>query len=145
MVNMVAAIYWAVAGQLARWLRAAIRMAHCCAGALVSALKRAGVKWVSASTLPAMWQQFIDPTVELRGQSGQDVLEIGKGVMPAELGRLQQAHHHRGTLAGQLAAYEQPFLRPRPQGRIWFSIQLLSIGRRASSTNRVSATQRFKL
>ena len=108
MVNMATAIYWAVAGQLARWMRAAIRMAHCCAGALVSALKRAGVKWVSASTLPAMWQQFFDPTVELCRQSGQDVLEIGKGVMPVELGRLQQAHHDGGTLAGQLAAYEQP-------------------------------------
>ena len=77
MVNMAAAIYCGVAEQLARWMRAAILMAHLCASALVSALKRAGVKWVSASTLPAMWQQFIDPTIELRGQSGQDVFEIG--------------------------------------------------------------------
>ena len=108
MVNMAAAIYCAIAEQLARWMRSAIRMAHCCAGALVSALKRAGVKWVSARTLPAMWQQFLDPTVELGRQSGQNVLEVGKGVMAVELGRLQQAHHHGGTLAGQLAAYEQP-------------------------------------
>ena len=108
MVNMAAMIYWVAAGQLARWMRAAIRMAHLCVSALVSALKRAGLKWVSASTLPAMWQQFLDPTVELGRQSGQNVLEVGKGVMPVELGRLQQAHHHGGTLAGQLAAYEQP-------------------------------------
>jgi hypothetical protein len=108
MVNMAAAIYCGVAEQLARWMRMGIRMARCCAGALVSAFKRAGVKWVSVSTLPAMWQQFLDPTVELGRQSGQNVLEVGKGVMPVELGRLQQAHHHGGTLAGQLAAYEQP-------------------------------------
>jgi hypothetical protein len=28
--------------------------------------------------------------------------------VPVELGRLQQAHHHRGALAGQLAADKQP-------------------------------------
>ena len=108
MVNLVAAIYCGVAEQLARSMHMGIRMAHYCAGALASAFKRAGVNSISASTLPAMWQKFIDPTIELRGQSGQNVLEVGKGVMPVELGRLQQAHHHGGTLAGQLAAYEQP-------------------------------------
>ena len=97
---MVATIYCGVAEQLARWMRMGIRMAHCCAGALVSALKRAGVNSISASTLPAMWQQLIDPTIELRGQSGQDVLEIGKGVVPLELGRLQQAHQYPGRGRG---------------------------------------------
>ena len=100
---MAAAIYCAIAEQLARWMRSAIRMAHCCAGALVSVLKRAGVKWVSARTLPAMWQQFLDPTVELGRQSGQNVLEVGKGVMAVELGRLQQAHHH--GIAGAYFCY----------------------------------------
>ena len=108
MVNKAATIYWAVAGQLARWVRTAIRMAHLVASALVSALKRVGVNWISASALPAMWQQFLDSTIELRGQPGQSILEVGKGVMSVELGRLQKAHHHCGTLAGQLAAHEQP-------------------------------------
>jgi hypothetical protein len=65
MVNMAAAIYCGVAEQLARWMRMGIRMAHCCAGALVSAFKRAGMKSISASTLPAMWQQFLPATNQL--------------------------------------------------------------------------------
>ncbi len=65
MVNMAAAIYCGVAEQLARWMRMGIRMAHCCAGALVSAFKRAGMNSISASTLPAMWQQFLPATNQL--------------------------------------------------------------------------------
>jgi hypothetical protein len=34
--------------------------------------------------------------------------------MPAQLGRLQQAHHHRGTLACQLTAQEQPVFTTQP-------------------------------
>ena len=41
-------------------------------------------------------------------------------------------------------ANNQLFL-PMAIGRIWFSIQLLSMGSRASCPNRVSASQRFKL
>jgi hypothetical protein len=65
MVNKATTIYWAIAGQLASWMRTAITMAHLCAGALVSALKRSGVNWISANALPGMWQQFLDSTIEL--------------------------------------------------------------------------------
>ena len=83
-MNMAATIYGAVAGQLTRWVRMAIRAVIGGVLALVSALKRLGVNWISASTLPGMWQQLLNSTIELRGQPGQDVLEVGKGVMPVE-------------------------------------------------------------
>lgn len=108
MMNVVVTICGAVAGQLTRWVRTAIRMVIGRVVALVSARKRSSLNWISANALPSMWQQFLDSTIELRGQPGQDVLEVGKGVMPVELGRLQEAHHHCGTLASQLAADEQP-------------------------------------
>jgi hypothetical protein len=59
MKNVAATMYCEVAGQLARWLRTAIRMVHRGAGALVSALKRADLNSISASALPTMWQQFM--------------------------------------------------------------------------------------
>lgn len=108
MMNVVVTICGAVAGQLTRWVRTAIRMVIGRVVALVSARKRSNLNWISANALPSMWQQFLDSTIELRGKPGQDVLEVGKGVMPVELGRLQEAHHHCGTLASQLAADEQP-------------------------------------
>ena len=55
-----------------------------------------------------MRQQFVDAAVQVRWQPGERVLEVSPGVMPAELGRLHQAHHHGRALAGQFAAGEQP-------------------------------------
>ena len=55
-----------------------------------------------------MRQQFVDAAVQVRWQPGEHVLEVSPGVMPAELGRLHQAHHHGRALAGQFAAGEQP-------------------------------------
>jgi len=46
--------------------------------------------------------------------------------------------------ARKLPANSQFFL-PMEIGRIWFSTQLLSIGRSPSSRNRTKAFQRFKL
>ncbi len=79
MMNMAATMYWEVAGQLARWLRTAIRMAHFCSCTLVSALKRAGVNSISACALPGMWQQLLNSTVELGRQPGEDVLKVKAG------------------------------------------------------------------
>ena len=67
-----------------------------------------------AHGLPLVWQQLLDPAVQLRGQPDQHKFKIGPGLVPVELGRLQQAHHHRSPLARQLAADEQPV--PPPPG-----------------------------
>ena len=64
----------------------------------------------SARGLPEMRQQFLDAAVQVHRQSCQHILEVGPRVMPIELGRLHQAHNHRGALASQLAAREQPCL-----------------------------------
>ncbi len=71
----------------------------------------------SAGRLPAVGQQLLDPAVQLRRQAREDVLQVGPGFVPAELGRLLQAHDDSGPLAGQLTAYEEPVapsaIRPR--------------------------------
>ena len=115
MVNLMAMIYGAVAGQFVRWVRSIIVIAVANIGAIsvVLLIKRAGLVLFSADTLPLMRQQLFDSTVELRRQSGQHILEVGKWVMPAELGRLQEAHHHGSALAGQFTADEQPILAPQ--------------------------------
>ena len=58
-------------------------------------------------------QQLLDSAVQLRRQPREHVLEVGPGVMPVELGRLQQAHHHGGPFAGQLASDEAPVANTR--------------------------------
>jgi hypothetical protein len=112
MMNVVEMICIGAVARLRRWLQGVV-LAVCIghrSQRLRSALRRhaGAISRASSARLPAVRQQFLDPTVELRGQSGQHVFQISKRVMPAELGRLQQAHHHRGTLACQLAAQEQP-------------------------------------
>ena len=94
-------------------------VAHCLSvgGTLATVLRRAvtllarlasSVGPVSVSRLPLVRQQFLDPAVQLRGQPREHVLQIRPRLVPIELGRLQQAHHHRGPLARELAANEQP-------------------------------------
>ena len=46
-----------------------------------------------------MWQQLRDHAVALRGQAGQHIFQIRVGVMPVELGTLDQTHDGRTTLA----------------------------------------------
>jgi hypothetical protein len=110
MVNLMTMPYGAVADQFVRWVRSIIAVANIGTISVVMLIKRAGLVLFSADALPLMRQQLFDSTVELRRQSGQHILEVGKWVMPAELGRLQQAHHHGSTLAGQFTADEQPIL-----------------------------------
>ena len=62
-----------------------------------------------------MRQQFVDAAVQVHWQPGEHVLEVSPRVVPAELGRLHQAHHHGRTLPGQFTAGEQPgFSAHRP-------------------------------
>ena len=99
----------------------------------------------SVGWLPAIWQQFVDAAVQVRWQPGEHVLEVSPGAMPAELGRLHQAHQHGRTLPGQFTAREQPAFLPIAQGRIRFSLWLLSTGTRPSFRCAVSALQAFRL
>ena len=46
-----------------------------------------------------MGQQFMDLTGALRWQSGQNILEVGKRIMPIEPGTLDQTHHRSTALA----------------------------------------------
>ena len=56
-----------------------------------------------------MWQQLVDPAVHVRGQSCQHIFEVGMRVMAVELGRLDQAHHRRRSLACAQRARKQVF------------------------------------
>ena len=78
------------------------------AAAAASAGRLGSSRSTSAGRLPPMGQQLLDSAVQLRGQSGEHVLQAGPRLVPVQLGRLQQAHHHRRTFSGQLAADEEP-------------------------------------
>jgi hypothetical protein len=45
--------------------------------------------WTSVDALPPVRQQLLDPPIQLRGQLCQHVLQLGSGLVPIELGRLQ--------------------------------------------------------
>ena len=113
MVNLMTMIYTAVAGQWGRWVRTIIA-----ARLIAPLIKPTGLALFSASAGPLMRQQLLDSAVQLGRQSGEHILEVGPRVMPIELCRLQQAHHHCGTLAGQFAADEQPVLSTKRNHRV---------------------------
>ena len=80
-----------------------------------------------------MRQQFVDAAGRLSRQPLEDVAQVGVGICPlsrAEWTRLMMA-------AARLPARRLPansqLVRPLAIGRIWFSTQLLSIGRSPSS------------
>ena len=56
--------------------------------------------------LPAVRQEFGDQVVFVRGQTLQDILEIGVRIVPVEPGALNQAHDRSRTLAGPQRARE---------------------------------------
>ena len=97
---------------------------HCLSvGAAITSMLRRAVAFstrrfvascsASAEGLPPVGQQLFDSAVQLRRQPGKHVLEIGPRLVPIELGRLQQAHHHRSALARELAADEEPIAPPQ--------------------------------
>ena len=93
----------------ARWLSVVVLVVFVLGrAAAASARRRGSSRSTSAGWLPPMGQQLLDPTVQLRRQSGEHILEVGPGLVPVELGRLQQAHHDCGPLAGQLTAHKKP-------------------------------------
>ena len=47
-----------------------------------------------------MRQQFPDPTLRLSRQAGEDILQIGEGLVAVEARRLDQAHDRSRALAG---------------------------------------------
>ena len=57
-----------------------------------------------------MRQQLPDPTLRLSRQAGEDILQIGKGLMPVQARRLDQAHDRRRELAGAQRTRKEPVL-----------------------------------
>ena len=55
-----------------------------------------------------MWQQFFDLAVFLRRQASQHIFQVGIGIMPIELGALNQAHHRSRALPRPQRTGEQP-------------------------------------
>ena len=113
MVNWITMMFVAQTGQLVRWVRSVVAVAYAGASSIVFCIFRAGLPWVSGRALPLVSKQLLDPSVQLGRQPAENVLEVGKRVMPVELGRLQEAHHHHSAFAGQLAAYEHPVAPPQ--------------------------------
>ena len=82
--------------------------------------------WTSVAALPPVRQQLLDPAVQLRGHPREHILQVSPGIVSMELGRLQQAHHHRSPLAGQLTANEQPIAPPqRPGPHLVFDVVIV--------------------
>src|SRR5665213_2502369 len=115
MANMAGADWAKAAAYAACWLSVVALIVFNFARAAAASARR----WRSSSAggLPPVGEQLLDPAVQLRRQAREDVLQVGPGFVPAELGRLQQAHDDGGPLAGQLAADEEPIFAsegPRP-------------------------------
>ena len=119
MANMVDAACVAVMAVVAYCLSVGV--------AITSMLRRAVAVWArcagstcstysaSADRLPLVGQKLFDPAVQLRGQPGEHILETGPRLVPIELGRLQQAHHHRGPLAHDTGSGLDEFVELPPR------------------------------
>ena len=59
-----------------------------------------------------MGQQFADAAGRLRRQPLEHVADVGIGLEPIELGRVDQAHDGGGALAGAQRSSEEPVLPP---------------------------------
>ena len=107
MTNVVAMTGRAMLARIARWRRVGALLA--CIGQRMLALftrRVCAAWWTSVGALPLVRQQLPNSAVQLRGQPREHILQVGPGLVPIELGRLQQAHHHRSSFASQLAADE---------------------------------------
>ena len=47
-----------------------------------------GAQIFSACGIPVVAQQFVDTSVQLRGKTGQAIVEVSPRIVPVELGRL---------------------------------------------------------
>jgi len=77
MANMVQAVSTAAMAMAARWLSA---------GAFAALITSRS----SASGSPLVGQQLLDAAVQLRRHSGEHIFQVSPGIVPVELGRLQQ-------------------------------------------------------
>ena len=106
MANLMDAVWAKAVVFAARWLGVVVLVVFILGRAAAASARRLGS--TSAGWLPPMGQQLLDPTVQLRRQSGEHVLEVGPGLVPVELGRLQQTHHDSSPFARQLTSDEEP-------------------------------------
>src|ERR1019366_4246158 len=117
MANMADAVWAKAAAFAARWLIVVALIVFNFARAAAASVRRWRSTWSSsAGRLPPEGEQLLDPAVQRRRQAREDVLEVGPGFVPVELGRLQQAHDDSRPLAGQLAADEQPVAATKSPG-----------------------------
>ena len=67
---------WLRVTALAR--RAAALVVNCVRSILWSSRRRRWMAavWTSIAQLPLVWQQLLDPAVQLRGQPGEDILQV---------------------------------------------------------------------
>src|SRR6478735_2275811 len=118
MANVADAVWPKAAAYAVRWLGVVALIVFNFGRAAAASARRWRSTWSSsASRLPAVGEQLLDPAVQLRRQAREDVLQVGPGFVPVELGRLQQAHDDSRPLAGQLTADEEPVFAseaPRP-------------------------------
>src|SRR5450759_1573673 len=118
MANMVDAVWSKAAAYAGRWLRIAVLIVFILARAAAASVRRQGwSRSSSAGRLPPVGQQLLDLAVQLRGQPREHVLQVGPGLVPFELGRLQQAPPDSSPLAGQLTTHKEPVAPtegPRP-------------------------------
>ena len=109
MMNMVVAAWTKAIVFASRWLSVVVLTVFVVGRSAAVSARRLWSTWsTSAGGLPPVGQQLLDPAVQLRRHAGEDVLQVGPGVVPVELGRLKQAHHDSSTLAGQLTSNEEP-------------------------------------
>ncbi|MDF2466268.1 MAG: aldehyde dehydrogenase family protein [Ramlibacter sp.] len=89
MVDMVDAVWSKAAAYAGGWLRAAVLMVFILAGVAAAWARRLeSSRSRSAGRLPPVGQQLLNPAVQLRGQAGEHVLEVGPRLVSIELGRL---------------------------------------------------------
>ena len=88
MANLMDAVWAKAVVFAARWLGVVVLVVFILGRAAAASARRLGS--TSAGWLPPMGQQLLDPTVQLRRQSGEHVLEVGPGLVPVELGRLRR-------------------------------------------------------
>lgn len=63
-----------------------------------------------------MRQQLLNPAIRMRGQARENIFQIGVGIMPVHLRRLDQTHHGSRTPARPQGAGEQPVLATQGDG-----------------------------
>lgn len=94
MLNVLVILFKMGVRSFTRWVGAVVLVTCIGLRLAASVTKHFGFsRPMSVDGLPAMGQQLLDPAIELCRQPRENVFQVGEGVVPIELGRLQQAHH----------------------------------------------------